>query len=138
MKTLALMAALGLSLAVTAPAHAGDADAGESTFNKCKACHAISDGENVIVKGGKVGPNLYGIIGSVAGSVDGFRYGDDIVKMGANGLVWTEELLAEYVVDPKAFLQAKLDDKGAKSRMSYKLRKGGEDVAAYLASVTGS
>jgi cytochrome c len=28
-----------------------------------------------------------------------------------------------------------LDDATARSRMSFKLRKGGEDVAAYLASV---
>ncbi|MFT6773084.1 MAG: cytochrome c [Paracoccaceae bacterium] len=133
MKTLALIAALGLSL-VAAPSFAGDADKGEDTFKKCKACHAISNGDNVIVKGGKTGPNLYGVIGHKAGALDGFNYGSDLVAAGDKGLVWTEELLAKYVEDPKDFLQEYLGDKGAKSKMSYKLKKGGEDVAAYLAA----
>ena len=37
---------------------------GEKEFNKCKACHTIQapDGTDV-VKGGKTGPNLYGVVG---------------------------------------------------------------------------
>jgi cytochrome c len=30
---------------------------------RCKACHMISDGDNVILKGGKVGPDLWGVVG---------------------------------------------------------------------------
>ena len=44
--------------------------------------------------------------------------------------------MAEYVKDPKAFLVETLDDKKARSNMAFKLRKGSEDVAAYLASVS--
>lgn len=88
-----------------------------------------------IVKGGRTGPNLYGVIGRQAGTADGFRYGDSIVAAGAAGLVWDAANLAEYVQDPKKFLQTYLDDKGAKSKMSFKLKDGGADVAAYLASV---
>ncbi|MDF2232297.1 c-type cytochrome [Albimonas sp. CAU 1670] len=117
------------------PALAGDAAAGEKLFARCKACHEVSNGDEVIQKGGKTGPNLYGVIGRKAGSVDGFRYGADLVAAGEKGLTWTEEELAAYVADPRAFLQAYLDDTSAKSSMSFKLRKGGEDVAAYLASV---
>lgn len=122
-----------------APAFAeGDAAAGEKTFNKCKSCHMIvSDDGTEIVKGGRTGPNLYGVIGRQAGTAD-FRYGDSLVAAGDAGLVWDAENLAEYTVDPRAFLRAYLDDSKAKSKMAYKLRSGGEDVAAYLASVTGA
>jgi cytochrome c len=43
--------------------------------------------------------------------------------------------LAEWVTDPKAFLRNALDNPKAKSKMSFKLKKGGDDVAAYLASM---
>lgn len=125
-----------IALSFAAPAFAdGDAAAGEKAFNKCKSCHMIvADDGTEIVKGGKTGPNLYGVIGRTAGAAD-FRYGDDLVAAGEAGLVWDEANLAEYSADPRAFLRAYLDDSKAKSRMAFKLKKGGDDVAAYLASV---
>ncbi|WP_417269566.1 c-type cytochrome [Celeribacter sp.] len=122
-------------IASASAAFAGDAAKGEKDFRKCKSCHMIADGDNVIVKGGKTGPNLFGVIGRTAGSVDGFRYGDSIVAAGEAGLVWTEELLVEYAADPKAFLSKQLGD-AAKSKMTFKL-KDASDIAAYLASVSG-
>ena len=121
------------------PAYAeGDAEAGKKTFNKCKSCHQIADpaGE-VIVKGGKTGPNLYGIAGLTAGTVEGFKYGDSIVAAGENGLVWDEATFVEYSQDPKTFLKSYLDDTAAKSKMTFKLKSGGEDVYAYIVSVSG-
>jgi cytochrome c len=44
--------------------------------------------------------------------------------------------LAAYMTNPTDFLRETLDDQKARSKMSFKLRKGGEDVAAYLASVS--
>ena len=119
-----------------APAFAeGDAGKGEKTFKKCKSCHMIQNGDDTIVKGGKTGPNLYGIIGTAAGAQEGFKYGKSLVEAGEKGLVWDAENLVAYSADPKAFLKEYLDDGAAKSKMSFKLKKGGEDVAAYLASV---
>ena len=71
------IALLGMGMSLTTPALAGgDAAAGERGFKKCKSCHMIvSDAGDTIVKGGKTGPNLYGVAGRQAGSVDGFRYG---------------------------------------------------------------
>lgn len=121
-------------LALAAPAQAGDAAAGETTFARCKSCHMIvSPGGDVVVKGGRTGPNLWGIMGRTAGTVDGFRYGPSLVAAGDAGLVWDEASLAEYVTDPRAYLRARLDDPKAKSRMAFKLRRGGADVAAFLA-----
>ena len=133
MKTFVLIAGL---LAMAAPAWAGDAAAGAANFNKCKACHSIiADDGTAIVKGGKVGPNLYGVIGRAVASVADFKYGDGIIAAGATGAIWDEAALAAYTADPTAWLQGITGDAGAKSKMSFKLAQGGEDVAAYLASV---
>ena len=130
-----LATALAVTFA-TAPAFAaGDAAKGEAEFKKCKACHAIEAADGTAIqKGGKTGPNLYGVIGRQVGSLD-FAYGDSIKAVGATGAVWTEEELAAYIANPADWLKTKLDDPAAKSKMSFKLAKGGEDVAAYLASV---
>ncbi len=137
MKYLATTAAL---LALALPAFAeGDAEKGEKTYKKCKSCHSVTDpsGEK-LVKGGKVGPNLYGMIGRTAGTYEGFKYSNSLTAAGEAGLVWDEALIAEFVQDPKAFLQARLDDSSAKSKMTFKLKKGSEDVAAYLATFSAA
>lgn len=133
---ISLTAATLAALVLAAPAFAGDAAKGEKEFNKCKTCHSIiaPDGTE-IVKGAKTGPNLYGVVGRTAGTYPEFKYKDSIIALGASGFAWTEEDIATYVKDPGAFLKEKLDDKKAKSGMAFKLAKGGEDVAAYLASV---
>jgi cytochrome c len=132
MKT-ALFAALAL---FALPAHAADPAKGESEFKKCKACHAIlaPDGTEV-QKGGKTGPNLWGVIGRPIAAVDGFGYGESMAAVGATGMVWDEASLAAYITDPTKWLKDTLGDSAAKSKMSFKLAKGAEDVAAYLASV---
>ncbi len=130
------IAATGITLALAGTAHAaGDAAKGEKAFKKCKACHTIADGDNVIVKGGKTGPNLFGVVGRQPGSYEGFKYSKSMIAFGETGVVWTEELIAQFVQDPKAFLKEHLGDAKAKSKMTFKLKKGGEDVAAYLASL---
>ncbi len=132
-----LMPLLALGLAALAgPTFAGDAAVGEEVFNKCKACHSvIADDGTEFQKGGKTGPNLYGVIGRPVASVPGFKYGEGILAVGATGAVWDEASLAAYVANSAAWVQEKTGDSAAKSRMSFKLAEGGADVAAYLASV---
>ncbi|WP_226623857.1 c-type cytochrome [Alloyangia pacifica] len=119
-------------------AQAGDVAAGEKLFQqRCRACHMIqADDGTAIQKGGRTGPNLYGVIGRVAGSEEGYRYKDSIVEAGQKGLTWDEASLEAYVQDPSGFLKEYLDDSGARSGMTFKLKKGMEDVYAYLASVS--
>jgi cytochrome c len=133
MKTaLAALAAIGLA----APVHAaGDAEQGARIFAKCKTCHSIASDTEVIVKGGKVGPNLYGVVGRPAASEPDFRYGKGIEAAAAKGLVWTEDEIAAYVQNPSKFLEEFTGDPHLRSKMTFKLPKGGEDVAAYLASL---
>jgi len=125
MKT--LIAASATLIALSLPALAQDAAEGEKVFNRCKACHMIASDSETIVRGGRVGPNLYGVIGRTMGGVEAFRYSDGLQAKAEAGEVWTEESLAEYVTDPNDFL-------GSRSKMTFKLRKGQEDVAAYLAT----
>ena len=136
-KTIALaFAAVTLATSAFADSHlgSGDPEKGAKTFNKCKSCHMIANGDETIVKGGKTGPNLFGVIGRQAGTLEGFKYGASIVEAGEAGLVWDEESFLAYVQDPKGFLSETLGG-SAKSKMSFKLKKGGEDVYAYLASL---
>lgn len=135
MKKFTLATALG-ALMLATPALAADPAAGEDDFKKCKACHAIvaSDGTEV-VKGGKTGPNLGGVIGRPIASVADFKYGESILAVGATGAVWDEASLGAYITDPAAWLKEQTGDPAAKSKMSFKLASGAEDVAAYLATI---
>ena len=115
---------------------AGDPAAGEKVFNKCKACHSITSPDGTAIqKGGKVGPNLYGVVGRQAGTYPDFKYGASMVEAGEKGLVWDEAKIAEYVQEPTKFLKAYLDDPAAKGKMTFKLTSGMDDVVAYLQSV---
>lgn len=133
---ISLYATLAAFVLATPALAGGDPAKGEKEFSKCKACHSITapDGTE-IVKGAKVGPNLYGVVGRTAGTYPEFKYKDSLIALGETGFAWSEEEIAHYVRDPNKFLKEKLDDKKAKSGMAFKLAKGGEDVAAYLASV---
>ena len=113
----------------------GDAEAGEKAFKRCKACHSIINGEEVIFRGGRTGPNLFGVIGRTAGTVEEYKYSNDLIAAGEAGLIWDADTLVAFATEPRAFLREFLGDGGARSKMTFRLRKGGEDIVAYLASV---
>ena len=62
------------------------------------------------------------MVGRAAGTVEGTRYGKSLVAAGEAGLVWDEEQMVAYLLDPKKFLQTYLDDSKARSKMSFKMR----------------
>lgn len=121
------------------PALAGDPAAGEAEFRKCKACHSViaPDGTE-FQKGGRTGPNLYGIIGRKAAAYEGFKYGDGIQEAAAKGLVWDEEKITAYVQDPTKFLDEFTGNPKLKSKMAFKVKKADDaaNVAAFLASIS--
>ena len=128
-----------LLLFAFSPVAAGDIAKGEKKFKKCKACHMIvDDSGRTIVKGGRNGPNLYDISGRVAASIDGFKYGKSLATLGKSGFVWSKSEFIAYVADPKKYLVDKLDDKKARSKMSYKLKNDADtlNIWAYLESVS--
>ena len=84
--------AAGLVAMVPAVASAQDAEAGKGVFNKCRACHSIEAGKNM------VGPSLAGIAGRKAAAGAGFNYSD---AMKASGKTWDDPTLDAYIADPK-------------------------------------
>ena len=124
MKLRIALAALAL-LAAAAPAAlaAGDVEKGKVVFKRCAVCHDP--------KTNKVGPHLGGVVGRKAGSLADYRYSDAMKKKGDEGLVWTEENIASYLKDPKAFVPG--------NKMVFVgLKKDDEiaDVVVYLKSLT--
>lgn len=112
-----------------------DLAAGERAFTRCRACHAITAPDGMqIERGGRTGPDLYGVIGRPAGSVEGFRYSAGLQALGASGFIWSEETVALFAADPTGFLRGQLNDPGARTEMAFTLRAGGEDLAAWLAT----
>lgn len=87
--------AAGMAIALPAVASAQDAEAGKKDFTKyCAPCHAIGAGAK-----NKVGPELNGIIGRKAGSVEGFAYSDPLKN---SGITWDSAGLHEWLTSPKA------------------------------------
>ena len=120
--------------ALTSPAFASTHIAqGENDFKKCKACHTIANGDDVILKGGRTGPNLFGVVGRVAGSED-FKYSESMLAAGEAGLIWTEETIAAFAADPNGFLKEQTGDSKARSKMSLKM-KDAANISAFLASL---
>ena len=128
MKTILTTAAMLVALAAPAFA-ADDIEQGEKDFKKCKACHGIVDAAGeAIVKGGKTGPNLWGVIGRQAGTSEDFagKYTDEMVALGEGGLIWNAEEMAKYIPNAKEYI-------GAKTSMTPQKVKDVTDVIAYLA-----
>ena len=90
-----------------------------------------------VQKGGKTGPNLFGVVGRPVASDPEFKYGEGILAAKEKGAVWDEAQLTTYLQDPNAWVKAASGDESARSKMTFKLPKEEEaaDVAAYLATI---
>lgn len=135
---LAILSGAVLALSPLA-ALAGDAVAGENAFaRQCANCHVVVNeaGETLAGRAARQGPNLYGVIGRQAGSVEGFRYGNSMVEAGEAGLIWDEETFVEYVQNPNAFLRSFLDNNRARGNMAFQVRSDSDarDLYAFLSS----
>ena len=78
----------------------GDAAAGEKVFRQCVSCHQVGPNAK-----NRMGPQLNGIFGRVAGSVEDYRgYSDGLVREGKDGLVWDRRTLDAYIHNPKSLV----------------------------------
>ena len=116
----------------------GDADAGETQFRQCRACHMIEDSAGEIIqRGGRTGPNLYGVVGVQAATADeDFGYSDVLIEIGEEGLIWDEENFVAYVENPTHFVREASGNTSARSPMAFQMRSGADDMYAYLAQFT--
>jgi cytochrome c len=117
-----MMAAAVLVMAPLGGAMAQDADAGARVFNQCRACHTINQGGR-----NGVGPNLYGVWGRAAGSIEAFRYSAPMRAKAGEGLTWTADNMRAYLTDPKAVVPA-----GSMSFAGIRNEQQLNDLLAYL------
>jgi cytochrome c len=130
-----LVIALAVQVIHGGSAAAQDAAKGEVAFKQCMVCHRVGEGAKNLI-----GPVLNGVIGRQAGTLPGFKYSPLNQAAGEAGLVWSEELIYEYLPDPNAFLKKFLTDKGKADQatgstlMTFKLanEQQRKDVIAYL------
>lgn len=87
-------AALIAAALATNSVQAQDIAAGERSWNKCRACHQLGE----TARNG-IGPQLNGLFGRTAGTIDGYSYSP---ANKASGIVWDEAAFADYIKDPKA------------------------------------
>lgn len=137
LRSAALATVLAGTTLLPAAALAGDPAIGERDWRQCRSCHMIvSPSGETIQRGGRVGSNLYGIVGQQAGTVEGFRYSAALVAAGEAGLTWTEENFVAYVADPAGFLREFTGDDTIRSPMGFQMTSGAENIFAYLQSVS--
>lgn len=115
------LATLGLNSTIVS---AQDVENGQSLFRQCRACHQVG-----VTAKNLVGPQLNGIVGRKAGTVEGFNYSEANKTAGAKGLVWDDAQLLTYLENPLQFMPGtKMAYAGLKDEADRK------DLIAYLKS----
>jgi len=110
--------------ALPAPYNAGDYDAGKRVFGQCRACHTVNAGGV-----NRVGPNLHGVFGRRAGSVEDFKTYSQALK--DSGIVWDAASLDKWSANPREMAPA--------NNMVFpglRQEKDRIDMIAYLAAET--
>ena len=84
--------AIAVATIITSGASAADIEAGKTAFRKCMACHDIGEGAK-----NKVGPELNGLNGRVAGKLEGYKFSNAMIE---SGITWSHDQFAEYITKP--------------------------------------
>lgn len=111
--------------ALQGDASPGDPDRGKGIYGRCRACHEIDS-----AAGHRVGPDLPGVVGRPAAAYEDFEYSPALRQAGKDGLIWSRDLLAEYLEAPSAFLP-----EGSMAFVGLKSHQDRLDLIAYLETV---
>ena len=96
--------------------------AAPAAFASCRACHSVAKGA-----ANGVGPNLSGIVGSLAGAKPGYVYSP---AMKGSKIRWAPGKLDAYLADPKAVVPGtKMTIPGVKDSTKR------AEIIAYLATL---
>lgn len=118
-----LVATISL-LFMTRPASAtvADADRGAKLFRACQSCHQVGKKAR-----NSVGPQLNGVFGRRAGTIEGARYSTDMIRAGQTGLHWNFEKLDIYLENPRNLISGtRMQFRGVKDPTDR------ADIIAYL------
>jgi cytochrome c len=96
--------------------------AGEGLWRQCASCHQIGEGAT-----NRTGPMLNNTYGAPVGSHEGFRYSPAFAEANAAGMVWDDETLTAYLLDPRGFIPG--------NRMAFRGLRSEEDAAAMIAYI---
>jgi cytochrome c len=97
MHILALAMIVAFWIAAADAAFAADEPKGgqEAFNNSCRTCHSSKEGDN------RLGPDLHGVIGRKAGSVQGYNYSQ---SMKNSGITWDEASLDKFITNPDSLV----------------------------------
>ena len=116
---------LALAAILAAPSvFAADAKNGKTVFDtKCGICHSASS-----APGGPIaGPNMVGLVGRKAASIEGFPMYSQALK--GSGITWNTKLLDEFLANPMSKVP------GTMMVISLPDNKERADVISYLATL---
>lgn len=108
--------------------------ADDARWRDCRTCHAVvaPDGTE-LVRGGRSGPNLFGITNAPLARDSGFRfYSENLRAAAQTGARWTEDNFIAYLTAPDQFLRDITGNPQAQSGMHVQLRSGAAELFRYL------
>ncbi|MCC1480757.1 c-type cytochrome [Roseibaca sp. Y0-43] len=112
--------------------------ADESLWRDCRTCHRVEapDG-TVLARGGRAGPNLYGVAGRALAGDSEFRlYSRDLEAAARTGARWTRDNFVAYLAGPDQFLRAMTGSELAQSGMHVAHPSGGDALFRYLSDLS--
>lgn len=90
---------------------------GKVVFLRCRSCHTLAKDQPHLV-----GPNLHGLFGATAGTIEGYNFSDALVS---SEITWSVETLDPWIENPNTYVPG--------NRMVFAGLQNEQDRAALIA-----